>query len=63
MSLRWGVHTIEAKNLSNIEEMFQFAEDMVLNEKLAKKGETIIVVAGLPIGFKGNTNLIRVIKL
>ena len=43
--------------------MFQFAEDMVSNEKLAKKGETIIVVAGLPIGFKGNTNLIRVITI
>ena len=63
LSLRWGVYTIKAKNLSNIEEMFQFAEDMVSNEKLAKKGETIIVVAGLPIGFKGNTNLIRVITI
>ena len=39
--------------------------NFILNSKkvTAKKGETIIVVAGLPIGFKGNTNLIRVIKL
>ena len=43
--------------------MFTFSENFVLKEKLALRGDTIVVVAGLPIGFKGNTNLIRVITI
>ena len=63
LGLRWGVNTINVESFDHIEDMFTFSENFVLEEKLASIGDTIVVVAGLPIGFKGNTNLIRVITI
>jgi|TARA_B110000263_G_scaffold96449_2_gene84268 pyruvate kinase len=63
LGLRWGVNAIKTDSFDQIEKMFSFAEKLVKKENLASKGDTIVVVAGLPIGFKGNTNLIRVLNI
>lgn len=63
LGLRWGVNAIKTDGFDQIEKMFSFAENLVKKENLASEGDTIVVVAGLPIGFKGNTNLIRVINI
>jgi len=63
LGLRWGVNTINTDGFDQIEKMFSFAENLVKKENLASEGDTIVVVAGLPIGYKGNTNLIRVINI
>ena len=63
LGLRWGVNTINVSNFDQIEEMFQYANNIVKEHNLASIGDTIVVVAGLPIGVKGNTNLIRVINI
>jgi pyruvate kinase len=33
-----------------------------LNSKLVRKGDTVLVIAGVPVGVPGNTSLIRVLK-
>ena len=63
LGLRWGVNTISVDSFDHIEKMFSYSEQLVQKENLASSGDTIVVVAGLPIGFKGNTNLIRVITI
>ncbi|MBA47199.1 MAG: pyruvate kinase [Dehalococcoidia bacterium] len=63
LGLRWGVNTIHVTNFDQIEDMFEYANNIVKELNLASIGETIVVVAGLPIGVKGNTNLIRVINI
>jgi pyruvate kinase len=63
LGLRWGVNTINVSNFDQIEEMFEYANNIVKELNLATIGDTIVVVAGLPIGVKGNTNLIRVINI
>tara|TARA_E500000081_G_scaffold151850_1_gene182902 strand:- start:193 stop:1617 length:1425 start_codon:yes stop_codon:yes gene_type:complete len=63
LGLRWGVNTIRVNSFDHIEKMFSYSEKLVQKENLASSGDTIVVVAGLPIGFKGNTNLIRVISI
>ena len=40
--------------------MFEKASQVAKNEGLVKTGDKIIVVAGLPVGKKGTTNLMRI---
>ncbi|MEC7838217.1 MAG: pyruvate kinase [Chloroflexota bacterium] len=63
LGLRYGVNTINVSNFDQIEVMFEYANNIVKELNLASKGDSIVVVAGLPIGVKGNTNLIRVINI
>ncbi len=63
LGLRYGVNTINVSNFDQIELMFEYANNIVKEMNLADKGDSIVVVAGLPIGVKGNTNLIRVINI
>ncbi len=57
------MNTINVSNFDQIEVMFEYANNIVKELNLASKGDSIVVVAGLPIGVKGNTNLIRVINI
>jgi len=63
LGLRYGVNTINVSNFNQIEIMFEYANNIVKEMNLASRGDSIVVVAGLPIGVKGNTNLIRVINI
>ena len=63
LGLRWGVNTVKVESFNEIEVMFDYANDVVKQMSLASTGDSIVVVAGLPIGVKGNTNLIRVITI
>ena len=45
-----------------VEDFFQVGEAIGHNRGL-KSGDLIVLVAGLPIGVKGSTNLLRVISL
>jgi len=42
------------------DEMVSNIEKAVLEKKLLKKGDTVIITAGVPIGVKGTTTLIKV---
>ena len=54
---------VKVESFNEIEVMFDYANDVVKEMSLASTGDSIVVVAGLPIGVKGNTNLIRVITI
>ena len=43
--------------------MFAAASELAIETKIAKEGDVIVAVAGLPIGVPGTTNLLRVITL
>jgi pyruvate kinase len=47
----------------NIQAMFAEASNLAIETKIAKEGDTIVAVAGLPIGVSGTTNMLRVITL
>ena len=44
-----------------VDEMSSFAYGTALNEGLAKKGDTIVVAAGTPIGISGTTNTLKIL--
>jgi pyruvate kinase len=52
------VETEDAKDLDDVAER---ACRIALEQGLAKKGDRIVVTAGLPLGTPGATNLLRVV--
>ena len=61
--LRWGVIPIHASKFKNVKDMFKIGSKLSLETGLAKKNDLVVVIAGMPIGIPGNTNLMRVIQL
>ncbi len=62
LSLVWGVNCIVQKDANDLEEMIKITKSFTKKEKLTKRGEKIVVTAGLPLKKLGTTNLIRVVK-
>jgi pyruvate kinase len=63
MGLLWGVHPVHTRDVSNFEEMVEKAKRMALRHDIAKGGDRIIVMAGIPFGMAGSTNVLHVVRL
>src|SRR6476469_8165732 len=48
LGLLWGVHAVHSRDVSSFEEMVEKAKRMVLRHKIAKGGDRVIVMAGIP---------------
>ncbi|KPH81004.1 pyruvate kinase [Bosea vaviloviae] len=60
LTLVWGVHAVVTKDASDIDDMASRACKFAVREKFAKLGDRIIVVAGVPFGTPGATNMVRI---
>jgi pyruvate kinase len=60
VSLVWGITPHIAPGVSNTDEMVAAAIAAARTSGLANAGQSIVIVAGIPFGQKGTTNLIRV---
>jgi pyruvate kinase len=63
MGLLWGVHAVHTRDVSSFEEMVEKAKRMALRHQLAKGGDRLIVMAGIPFGTAGSTNVLHVVRL
>ena len=63
MGLLWGVHALHTRDVSSFEEMVEKAKRMALRHQLAKGGDRVIIMAGIPFGTAGSTNVIHVVRL
>ena len=63
LGLLWGVHAVHTKDVASFEEMVGKSKRMALRHNLAKAGDSIIVMAGVPFGTPGSTNVIHVVRL
>ena len=63
LTLRWGIIPIIVNELHSVEDFFSIAlEQAILNVGL-HPNDLLILIAGLPIGVQGGTNLLRVMKI
>lgn len=62
-ALLWGVVPVLVDRKDNAEDLFEEAILQAEKTGLVKKGDTIILTAGVPLGVSGNTNMIRVVEL
>ncbi len=63
MGLLWGTHAVHTRDVHSFEEMVAKAKRMALRHGLAKGGDRVVVMAGVPFGTPGSTNVIHVVRL
>ena len=60
LSVSWGVTTYEVPEVSDTDEMVAQVDEVLQARHLARAGDEVIIVAGMPPGTPGSTNSIRV---
>ena len=63
LALVWGVHPVLTHDVATVSEMTAFACQTAVRERLAEKGQTIVIAAGMPFGTPGTTNLLRIAQI
>ena len=63
LGLLWGVHAVRTRDVSSFEEMVGKAKRMALRHGLGKAGDRIVIMAGVPFGTPGSTNVLHVVRL
>jgi pyruvate kinase len=63
LALAWGVHPLVCEGTFTMTETVAKATQLALRTGLAKRGEEIVVVAGVPFGKSGGTNSLRVARV
>jgi pyruvate kinase len=63
LGILWGSHAVRTRDIASFEEMVAKARRMALRHGLARAGDRIVIVAGVPFGTPGSTNMIHVIRL
>jgi pyruvate kinase len=63
LGLQWGVHAVATRDVSNFEEMVGKARRMALRHQIAGAGDRLVIMAGVPFGESGSTNVIHVVRL
>jgi pyruvate kinase len=60
LSVVWGIHSVIAEDARDQDDMVERACRLALKEGFAKTGQRVIVVAGVPLGTPGATNMMRI---
>lgn len=60
LAVVWGVYPLLSQSFTSEEAVMNNAIKETYDHKFVKKGDLIVLAAGMPIGFKGTTNLMRV---
>ncbi len=60
LALSWGVYPFKSEELENTDDMIEKSRKVALATGLVKKGDKIIITAGIPFKIPGTTNLLKV---
>jgi pyruvate kinase len=60
LSVAWGVHCIVAEDAHDQDDMVERACRLAFKDGFARAGQRVIVVAGVPLGTPGATNMLRI---
>src|SRR5438874_10867488 len=63
MGLLWGVHAVHTRVVASFEEMVEKAKRMALRHGVAKGGDSVICMAGIPFGTADSPNVLHVERL
>jgi pyruvate kinase len=63
LGLLWGVHAVHSRDVASFEEMVEKAKRMALRHQIAKGGDRVIIMAGIPFATAGSTNVLHVVRL
>ena len=60
LAVVWGVHCVVTEDAHDQDDMVDRACRIAVKEGFAKPGQRVIVVAGVPLGTPGSTNMLRI---
>ena len=63
IGILWGVHAVHTRDVSDFEEMVGKARRMALRTQLAASGDRMVVMAGVPFGTPGSTNVLHITRI
>lgn len=63
LGLLWGAHAVHTRDVESFEEMVAKAKRMALRHHMAKAGDRVVVMAGVPFRTPGSTNVLHVVRI
>ncbi len=60
LTLVWGIHAVQSDDVKHVQEMVENACRIALRDGFAVDGQPIAIIAGMPFGISGTTNLLRI---
>ena len=60
LSVVWGVHCVVAEDAKDLDDMVSRAGSIAFRDGFARAGQRVIIVAGVPLGAPGTTNMLRI---
>jgi len=60
LSLVWGVLPLRKPEPANLGEVFDLASEATLETNLARRGDLVVIIAGIPLTVPGSTNLVKI---
>ena len=63
LALVWGVHAVLVDQVHDMAQMVRWANRIAVIEGFAGSGDDVVIVAGLPFGEPGTTNLLHVSRM
>jgi len=63
VALLWGAHSVTIKDVGSFEELVAKGKRMALRHGFGGAGSKLVVMAGVPFGASGSTNLLHVVTL
>jgi len=63
VNMLWGVRPLHIDRKDTAEDLFKEGVRKAEEAGLIKKGDTVVITAGVPLGVSGKTNMIRVVEV
>jgi pyruvate kinase len=63
LGLLWGAHAVHTRDVASFEEMVAKSKRMALRARVANAGDSAVLIAGVPFGTPGSTNVLHVVRL
>ena len=63
LTLSWGVNPIIGPTLTNLENLFDEAEEQAISHESLTDGDKLVLTAGTPLGVPGSTNFLYVMNI
>jgi pyruvate kinase len=60
LSLVWGILPLIKEQPESLDEVFQLTTEAAIETGAAKRGDLVVIAAGLPLAVPGSTNLVKV---
>ncbi|GEK90966.1 pyruvate kinase [Alkalibacterium kapii] len=60
LALQWGVQPTVAGKPTSTDDMFNLATQTTVDKGFAKEGDLILITAGVPVGERGTTNVMKI---